>query len=92
MTGSICPCSPSCASGYSVRSFLPDKLLLPVRHIQRGIVDLPLRNTRGSQKQKPGVPVGQEVAADADATKGGKEQEVAADADAIKWVKRRQRD
>jgi hypothetical protein len=91
MTGSLCPCSPSCASGYSVRSFLPDQLLLPVRHIQCGVVDLPLR-TRGSQKHKPGVSVGQEVAADADATKGGKEQEVAADADAIKWVKRQQRD
>jgi hypothetical protein len=82
MTGSLCPWSSSCVSGCSVRSFLPDKLLLPVRHIQRGVVDLPLRNTIGCFKQKVGVPVGQEMAADADATKGCEEQEVAAHADA----------
>jgi hypothetical protein len=73
MTGSLCPSSPSCASGCSVGSFLPDQLLSPVRHIQRGIVNSPSRKTRGCLKQKVGVPVGQEVAADADATKGCEE-------------------
>jgi hypothetical protein len=82
MTGSLCPSSPSCASGCSVRSFLPDQLLLMVRHIQRGVVDSSSRNTRGCLKQKVGVPVGQEVAADADTTEGCEEQEVSADADA----------
>ncbi len=83
-TGSLCPSSPSCASGCSVRSFLPDQLLLPVRHIQHGVVDSLLRNTRGCLKQKMGVLVGQEVAADANTTKGCEEQEAAADADATK--------
>jgi len=55
-TGSPCPCSPSCANDCSIRSFLPDQLLLRLRHIQCGIViiDLPLRNTSGAKKQKGG--------------------------------------
>ncbi len=60
------------------------QLLLLVMHIQHGIVYSPLKNTRGSQKRMVGVSLGQEVAADADATEGGEEQEVAADADATK--------
>jgi hypothetical protein len=52
--------------------FLQDQLLLLVRHIQRGIfVDSPSRNTRGTQNQKGGGLVGQEVTADAHATNGG---------------------
>lgn len=49
-TESQCRCLPGCADGCSIRPFLPDQLLSPVRLIQRYIVDSPSQNTKGGTK------------------------------------------